>query len=924
MRRTTQFSIDSSSSGTMAIATNIYSKPAKTSHKKHHFILFLTSFFYTSSSSTLPCHAFIVPKTIRGTQHFRIKQNQHQHHSSLPFSSPSLSSTKSVASTAASSSTALSLSLDGIDHIIQQIPDAFTTINIAEAAKAVTPNAEQIHQIREAIAQSTLDSLGHDILTFLLFTVVTVPLSRTLDINPILVFLTVGSIIGPYNLNLFSNNEADIQLGDFGILFLLFNEGLSLSPDRIKALGKFSKLGVLQIISSMALFFFGTMIGGPYILQYLTPIIPLDDGLLRPIVSSPAQAFCIAAAGALSSSAFVLPVLKEKKWEDRPEGIAGLSILLLQDLAVAPLLVLIPVLAGTGPQTSAELGILIAKATVGFGAVLALGRYVLSYVFDIVAEAKSTETFVAAALLVAAGMGVLAENLGLSASTGAFAAGVLLAGNRFRPQIQADIKPFEGILLGVFFMTAGAELDPAVALRELPTLLVGILAFIGTKAGVLFASGPALGLTMSESARVALTLAGGGEFSFVLFKLAQDLGVLPNELAKLLTASVIISMSLTPLLGELGDATGTFLERNQVTESNLDDGLSPAEAEALFDETDTDGSGTIDLDELRVALLKLNIPYAAIADVFASFDTNGDNEICKEEWSAGCNAGLLELALKSKAPETEAVLDESFSSNAIVICGFGKMGRAVYNMLRSAGKIDVVAFSLDPSRVTAGALSGAPVIFGDGARYDLFKAAGATTPRAVLITYASQSRRINAVRRLRETLPKGTPIYAFAENERNCAELLELGVDEVVNEITESALRFGTVLNLEVPAETVDILRTNTFTEGKDNEMKSAFRDDIDVIPGWTEAGLSDLAEEVSLNTADLKKLYDIFSTLGSNEKGDVPINDLRDMMIRTSGRGPIDEKTLVRCMELADENCDGNLTFEEFVRTSCIPALKD
>lgn len=423
-----------------------------------------------------------------------------------------------------------------------------------------------------------------------------------------------------------------------------------------------------------------------------------------------------------------------------------------------------------------------------------------------------------------------------------------------------------------------------------------------------------------------MTLAGGGEFSFVLFKLAQDLGVLPNELAKLLTASVIISMSLTPLLGEIGDATGTFLERKTITEINVGDGLSRSEAEALFDETDTDGSGTIDLEELRVALLKLNIPYAAIADVFASFDTNGDNEICKEEWNEGCDAGLLELALKSKAPDTEAILDDSFSSNAIVICGFGKMGRGVYNMLKSASRIDegIVAFSLDPSRVTAGALSGAPVIFGDGARYDLYKAAGVTTPRAVLITYASQTRRINAVRRLRETLPEGTPIYAFAENERNCAELLELGVDNVVNEITESALRFGSVLNLDIPEEEINILRSNALTEEEKDEMKRAFHDDIDIIPGWTEAGLSDLAEEVNLTTADLKKLYSIFSTLGSDEKGDVPINDLRDMMIRTSGKGPIDEKTLVRCMELADENCDGNLTFEEFVRTSCLPSLKD
>jgi Kef-type K+ transport system membrane component KefB len=410
---------------------------------------------YQQNVST--CEAFTTPTTPTPTTTTTLSKHTNMNHHSyniikkdlvvkrkaMQRHNPMLISSKTTSSATSSS---LSLSLDGMDQLIphiQHIPQAFSSsLNLAHAT-AVDSNSQQIVQIREAIAQSTLQDLGHDMLIFLLVTVVIVPLSKTLGINPILSFLAVGAFIGPYNLNLFTNNEADLQLGDFGILFLLFNEGLGLSPDRIKALGAFSKLGVLQIISTMALFFFGTMIGGPFVLQYLEPFVPLDDGLLRPILSSPAQAFCIAAAGALSSSAFVLPVLKEKKWEDRPEGIAGLSILLLQDLAVAPLLVLIPILAGTGPQSSAELGILIAKAIVGFGGVLVAGRYVLSYVFEFVAEAQSTETFVAAALLVAAGMGVLAENLGLSASTGAFAAGVLLAGNRFRPQIQADIKPFE-------------------------------------------------------------------------------------------------------------------------------------------------------------------------------------------------------------------------------------------------------------------------------------------------------------------------------------------------------------------------------------------------------------------------------------------------------------------------------------------------
>jgi Kef-type K+ transport system membrane component KefB len=559
------------------------------------------------------------------------------------------------------------------DTKLSLFPEALSSVSLhlADASQSVI----------SAIEESTLAALGHDILTFLFVTVLVIPLSNSLGMNPTLMFLLIGCILGPYNLKIFSNNEADLQLGDFGILFLLFNEGLGLSPNRINDLKAFSNLGLFQIMSSMALFFFGTLIGGPFILQTLELFYPLDDNLLRPILSSPVQAFCIASAGALSSSAFVLPVLKSKGWQDRKEGIAGLSILLLQDLAVAPLLVLLPVLAGSGPQTAAEFGTLIVKAVFGFGGVLVAGRYILRYIFDIVASAKSTETFVAAALLVAIGMGQLADILGLSASTGAFAAGVLLAGNKFRPQIQADIKPFEGILLGIFFITAGAELDPAVVIKEWPTLLIGIFAFLVTKTAVLFASGPALGLSKAESARVAITLAGGGEFSFVLFKLASDLGVLPGALDKLLTASVIISMSLTPLLGELGEKAGNYIEEQEPSErTNPWDGLSVEEAERLFDDTDTDGNGTIDIDELRQALIKLKIPFDTIADIFGAFDRNGDNEICRAEWRSGVAEGLLEQALRN-APEPNRNTEIPFAEDAIVICGFGAMGRAVYKML---------------------------------------------------------------------------------------------------------------------------------------------------------------------------------------------------------------------------------------------------
>jgi len=245
--------------------------------------------------------------------------------------------------------------------------------------------------------------------------------------------------------------------------------------------------------------------------------------------------------------------------------------------------------------------------------VLAGGNVVLRWAFDAVAASKSTETFVAATLLVAVGMGRLAEFAGLSSTTGAFAAGVLLSGNRFRAQIQADIKPFEGILLGVFFLTAGAGLDPGLVGSDWPTLLLGVLAFLIVKAAVLYPGGVALGLDAPQSAKIAILLAGGGEFAFIIFTLAEDLGVLPTDVARLLAASVILSMSLTPLLGELAARVAARLGESESA-------AGEDEALALFERVDADGSGSIDLDELRVFVARSGLPAAQADRVFADLD----------------------------------------------------------------------------------------------------------------------------------------------------------------------------------------------------------------------------------------------------------------------------------------------------------------
>ena len=186
---------------------------------------------------------------------------------------------------------------------------------------------------------------------------------------------------------------------------------------------------------------------------------------------------------------------KKRDRKKRSDGIAVLSILLLQDLAVAPILVILPLIVAydlgraSATQDPMALSILVAKATLGFGSVFAIASVVLRKFFQEVARFGASQTFVATSLLVAAGMGIVADKLGLSSTTGAFAAGVLLAESGYRAQIEADIKPFESILLGVFFVTAGASLDPQTVLEQWPTLLAGISVFVLVKFGVVLAAG---------------------------------------------------------------------------------------------------------------------------------------------------------------------------------------------------------------------------------------------------------------------------------------------------------------------------------------------------------------------------------------------------------------------------------------------------
>ncbi|XP_027347536.1 K(+) efflux antiporter 3, chloroplastic isoform X2 [Abrus precatorius] len=406
-------------------------------------------------------------------------------------------------------------------------------------------------------AVEVINDLGLDTLTFLGVTVLIVPTFKLLRASPILGFFCAGVVLNQFGL---IRNLTDVKvLSEWGILFLLFEMGLELSLARLKALAKYAfGMGLAQVVlSTLAFTAFELPPNGAVGTKILEFLFHSRPDLVN--IRSVDEAVVIGAALSLSSSAFVLQLLAEKGELPTRFGSATLGILLLQDLAVVPLLVILPILESQEsiwPMLAQES----LKALGGLG-LLSLGaKYILRRVFEVVADTRSSEAFVALCLLTIAGTSLVTQNLGFSDTLGAFLAGAILAETNFRTQIEADIRPFRGLLLGLFFLTTGTSIDMQLLLREWPNVLSLLGGLIAIKTLIITAIGPRVGLTLQESVRIGLLLSQGGEFGFVVFSLANRLGVLPLELNKLLIIVVVLSMALTPFLNEAGRRAANFIE----------------------------------------------------------------------------------------------------------------------------------------------------------------------------------------------------------------------------------------------------------------------------------------------------------------------------------------------------------------------------
>jgi glutathione-regulated potassium-efflux system protein KefB len=381
-----------------------------------------------------------------------------------------------------------------------------------------------------------MDSTLLQVFVYLAFAVIAVPVATRLGLGSVLGYLVAGAVVGPYALNLVGDASAVGHIAEFGVVILLFLIGLEVRPALLWQLR--------------------TVIGGFGASQLLGTGLALAAVAIAFGVSW-RSGLVVGFILAMSSTAIVLQMLDEKGLRQRAVGRSAFGVLLFQDLAVIPLLALLPLAAmGHAPAAATASDGFLAhqanwvKVSASFGAVAGVvigGRYMLRPLFRIVAATRLRELFTASSLLLVVGVALLMELVGLSPALGAFLAGVMLAESEYRRELETDIEPFRGLLLGIFFVTVGAGLNFGLIAAQ-PLLLAGlVIGLMVIKAVILLLIGRVFRLTWREAGMLGTALSQGGEFAFVLLSLAATVGALPSELSALLTGTVALSMAATPL-----------------------------------------------------------------------------------------------------------------------------------------------------------------------------------------------------------------------------------------------------------------------------------------------------------------------------------------------------------------------------------------
>lgn len=395
----------------------------------------------------------------------------------------------------------------------------------------------------ETAAHGAIEGGGHaaaahgfdvtPVVVLLAAAVIAVPLFKRIGLGTVLGHLAAGLAIGPFGLGFFSDPQTILHVAELGVVIFLFVIGLEMQPSRLWAMrGDIFGLGLAQVIVCVALLIWvGLTLGYPT-----------------------AASFVAGAGFVLTSTAIVMQMLEERRQLGQPLGRRIVAILLLEDLAIVPLLALVAFLApGGGTVTLAERLGAVAIGLAAIGGLILAGRYLLDPLFRALARAGAREVMTAAALLVVLGAALAMQTAGLSMAMGAFLAGVLLSESTFRHQLEADVEPFRGMLLGLFFIGVGMALDLNVIARNAGLITVSVVALMVLKILGIYGVARLFRASGREAWERAVLMAQGGEFAFVLYAAATTAGILSTEERAILTAIIIVSMVMTPLLVLLHD-----------------------------------------------------------------------------------------------------------------------------------------------------------------------------------------------------------------------------------------------------------------------------------------------------------------------------------------------------------------------------------
>ncbi|MFC4237400.1 monovalent cation:proton antiporter-2 (CPA2) family protein [Thalassospira xianhensis] len=399
----------------------------------------------------------------------------------------------------------------------------------------------------------------HTAVLFLGAAVIAVPVFKKLRLGSVLGYLCAGALIGPFGLALIAEPEEVLHFAEFGVVLLLFIIGLELRPQRLWAMkGEIFGLGLMQVAVTAAL---------------LYAVLTAFDWPWQ-------QAVIAALALSLSSTAFALQILEEKGTLNSDHGNTAFSILLFQDLAIVPLIALVAWLSpiSDGGEAGTD-WIYIAKTIGAIALVIGAGKYLLNPFFRIIALTRAQEIFTSAALLLVIGAALLMQAVGLSMALGAFLVGVMLADSEYRHQLETDIEPFRGILLGLFFIAVGMSVNWPLVADNIGIVLASVAGLMAIKGIVVYGLCRVFRKCHATAWRAAITIPQGGEFAFVLFSMAASLAVISATRANLLTAIVTLSMAATPLVGAIAEKLSAKLRKDDQPDV---DGIEMAELQSVI------------------------------------------------------------------------------------------------------------------------------------------------------------------------------------------------------------------------------------------------------------------------------------------------------------------------------------------------------